>query len=230
MIQGELQMSELKKFQVQTARPLPVIVLADTSGSMSVDGKIEALNRGLKDMVASFATESRLRAEIEISVIAFGGDSAEMILPLTPAHQIGGITQLEATGMTPLGGALTIANALIENKESIPSRAYKPVGVLVSDGYPNDDWEGPFGRFVNGERTAKATRFAMAIGSDADETMLNDFANDPEAPLFRAENARDIHRFFRAVTMSVNARSQSAKPNQATPLQIPADSDEDWEF
>jgi uncharacterized protein YegL len=70
----------------------------------------------------------------------------------------------------------------------------------------------------------------MAIGSDADETMLNDSANDPEAPLFRAENARDIHRFFRAVTMSVNARSQSAKPNQATPLQIPADSDEDWEF
>lgn len=27
-------MSELKKFQVQTARPLPIIVLADTSGSM----------------------------------------------------------------------------------------------------------------------------------------------------------------------------------------------------
>lgn len=65
-------MSELKKFQVQTARPLPVIVLADTSGSMSVDGKIEALNRGLKDMVASFASESRLRAELQVSVIAFG--------------------------------------------------------------------------------------------------------------------------------------------------------------
>jgi uncharacterized protein YegL len=68
-------MSELKKFQVQTARPLPVIVLADTSGSMSVDGKIEALNRGLKDMVASFSSESRLRAEIQVSVIAFGGSS-----------------------------------------------------------------------------------------------------------------------------------------------------------
>ena len=39
VFQGDLQMSELKQFQVQTARPLPVIVLADTSGSMSVDGK-----------------------------------------------------------------------------------------------------------------------------------------------------------------------------------------------
>lgn len=223
-------MSELKKFQMQSARPLPVIVLADTSGSMSVGGKIQALNRGLKDMVASFASESRVRAELQVSVIAFGGSGAEMILPLTPAHQIEGVAGLEASGMTPLGGALTIASDLIEDKERIPSRAYKPVVVLISDGYPNDDWQGPFQRFVNGERTAKATRFAMAIGSDADEAMLSDFANDPEAPLFRAENARDIHRFFQAVTMSVSARSQSTKPNQSTPLQIPDSEDEDWEF
>ncbi len=42
----------------------------------------------------------------------------------------------------------------------------------------------------------------MAIGADADESMLGDFANDPEAPLFRAENAADIHRFFRAVNLA----------------------------
>ncbi len=223
-------MSELKKFQVQSARPLPVIVLADTSGSMSVDGKIEALNKGLKDMIASFSTESRLRAEIQVSVITFGGSQAEVNLPLTPAHQLQSFTPLLAEGMTPLGGALSLAYEMIEDKDCIPARAYKPVIVLVSDGYPNDDWQGAFARLVNGERTSKATRFAMAIGADADETMLGDFANDPEAPLFRAENARDIHRFFRAVTMSVSARSQSATPNQSTPLQIPSAGDQDWEF
>lgn len=108
----------------------------------------------------------------------------------------------------------TIASVLVEDKECIPSRAYNPVVALISDGYPNDDWQGPFGRFVNDERSAKeATRFAMAIGSDADEAMLGDFANDSEAPLLRAENARDIHRFFQAVTISVSACSRSAKPN-----------------
>ena len=110
------------------------------------------------------------------------------------------------------------------------TRVYTPVVVLVSDGYPNDDWEVPFARLINGERSSKATRFAMAIGADADEQMLRDFANDPEAPLFRAENARDIHRFFRAVSMSVSARSQSATPNQSTPLLIPSADDQDWEF
>ncbi len=223
-------MSELRKFQVQNARPLPVIVLADTSGSMSVDGKIEALNKGLQDMIATFASESRLRAEIQVSVITFGGSRAEVNLPLTPAHQIKSFSKLAAEGMTPLGGAMTLANKMIEDQELIPSRAYKPVIVLVSDGFPNDDWQGPFAQLKNGERSSKATRFAMAIGADADEPMLADFANDPEAPVFRAENARDIHRFFRAVTMSVSARSQSTTPNQPTPLQIPSGNDQDWEF
>ncbi|PHN44713.1 VWA domain-containing protein [Pseudomonas sp. Choline-02u-1] len=219
-------MSELKKFQVQTARPLPIIVLADTSGSMAVDGKIEALNKGLKDMIASFSSESRLRAEIQVSVITFGGSQAELNLPLTPAHQLQSFTPLVAEGMTPLGGALSLAGQMIEDA----TRVYTPVVVLVSDGYPNDDWEVPFARLINGERSSKATRFAMAIGADADEQMLRDFANDPEAPLFRAENARDIHRFFRAVSMSVSARSQSATPNQSTPLLIPSADDQDWEF
>ncbi|MEH6388494.1 MAG: VWA domain-containing protein [Pseudomonas profundi] len=223
-------MSELRKFQVQTARPLPIIVLADTSASMSVEGKIEALNKGLKDMIRSLAGESRLRAEIHISVITFGGNQAAVNLPLTPAHQLTGFTPLTADGMTPLGGALTLLFDMIEDKDCIPSRAYKPVIILVSDGYPNDEWQGPFQRLDKGERSSKATRFAMAIGADADEDMLSAFANDPEAPLFRAENAADIHRFFRAVTMSVSARSQSATPNQATPLQIQSADDQDWEF
>jgi len=223
-------MSELKKFQVQTARPLPIIVLADTSGSMSVDGKIDALNKGLKDMIQSFAGESRLRAEIQVSVITFGGSQASVNLPLTPAHQLTGFTSLAAEGMTPLGGALSLLSDMIEDKDCIPSRAYRPVIVLVSDGYPNDEWQDPFQRLDKGERSSKATRFAMSIGADADEDMLNTFANDPEAPLFRAENARDIHRFFRAVTMSVSARSQSVTPNQTTPLKIQNGDDQDWEF
>ncbi|MCW8884900.1 MAG: VWA domain-containing protein [Motiliproteus sp.] len=223
-------MSELKKFQMQSARPLPVIVLADISGSMSVDGKVEALNRGLQDMISTFANESRLRAEIHACVITFGGSRAAVNLPLTPAHQLESFSPLTADGMTPLGGALALASQMIEDKEKIPSRAYKPVIVLVSDGYPNDDWQGPFAQLLNGERSSKATRFAMAIGADADEAMLADFANDPEAPVFHAENARDIHRFFRAVTMSVSARSQSATPNQSTPLVLPPADDQDWEF
>ena len=54
--------------------------------------------------------------------------------------------------------------------------------VLVSDGLPNDNWEQEFEAFKQSERAQKATRMAMAIGNDADETMLKEFINDLEAP------------------------------------------------
>lgn len=216
-------MVTLKHFQSQSARPLPVIVLADTSGSMSLDGKIEALNKALKNMISTFAGESRIRAELQVAVITFGG-SAAIHLPLTAAHNIEHIDDFPASGGTPMGEAFTLAANMIEDKELLPSRAYKPVVILVSDGHPTDNFESGLELLMNGERSAKATRFAMGIGSDADWSLMGDFANDIEAPVFKAENARDIHRFFKAVTMSVSARSQSTTPNQSSPLTLPPSS------
>lgn len=222
-------MTKLKQFQSQSARPLPIIVLADTSGSMSVGGKIEALNKALKDMISTFAAESRLRAELQVAVITFGG-TAEVHLPLTAAHKIEAFKQLPANGGTPMGEAFLLAAEMIEDKEQIPSRAYKPVVILISDGHPTDNFDLGMTKLLNGERSAKATRFAMGIGSDADLSLLGDFANDPEAPVFKTENARDIHRFFKAVTMSVTARSQSTTPNQSVPLTIPPTNSTEDEF
>jgi uncharacterized protein YegL len=227
------QTSKLKDFTVAEARPMPVIVMADVSGSMSVDGKIEALNLALKNMIAGFAAESRVRAEIQVGLITFGGEDARVHLPLAPAHRISEISPLVAAGRTPMGSAFEHAKKLVEDKEMISSRAYRPVFVLVSDGMPTDDWEPMFNALCQSERGQKATRFAMAIGADADVGMLERFANDPESPVFKAHEARDIHRFFRAVTMSVAARSQSAALNSNVPLmlaEIPDDDDLDLDF
>ncbi len=229
----KMNTSKLKDFTVAEARPLPVIVLADVSGSMSVDGKIEALNQALKEMIAGFARESSTRAEIQVGLITFGGKQAKVHLPLAPAHQISEVTPLRADGNTPMGAAFAEGRALIEDKERIPSRAYRPVLVLVSDGHPTDSWEEAFAALCGSERAQKATRFAMAIGADADVDMLGRFANDKESPVFKAHEARDIHRFFHAVTMSVTARSRSATPNSAAPLilaAIPDDDDLDLDF
>ncbi|WP_274879852.1 vWA domain-containing protein [Vibrio harveyi] len=210
---------ELNKFVANKARPLPVIVMADTSGSMSIDGKIDALNRSIKDMISSFASESRLRAEIHLSIVTFGGEAVTR-LPLTPAHQIEQIENFTALGGTPLGAACTIVKDLIEDKDSIPSRAYRPVIILVSDGYPTDDYVKAFDALLNSERAQKATRFALSIGNDADNTLLGSFGNDVEAPLLFAHNAAEIARFFRAVTMSVANHSNSQSPNEPMKLEF----------
>lgn len=227
------QSSKLKEFTLAEARPIPVIVMADVSGSMSADGKIEALNLALKNMIEGFAAESRIRAEIQVGLITFGGESARVHLPLAAAHKISEISPLAAVGRTPMGSAFEEARKLVEDKEKIDSRAYRPVLVLMSDGMPTDDWEVAFDTLCRSERAQKAARFAMAIGAEANLEMLGRFANDPESPVFKGHEARDIHRFFRAVTMSVAARSRSTAPNGNVPLmleEIPEDDDLDLDF
>lgn len=208
----------LKKFAVAKARALPVIILADTSGSMSVDGKIAALNEAIQNMVSTFKQESARQAEIQVGLITFGGDNAEIHLPLAKASEIEAMQPLNAIGRTPMGHAFELATDVLENKELITSRDYRPVLILLSDGIPTDSWQAGLERLSTSERGQKASRFAMAIGAEANIDVLEAFNNDLEARVFKADEARDIHRFFRAVTMSVTARSQSRAPNELAPI------------
>ena len=109
-------MPSLKEFTVSSARPLPVILLADVSGSMGVDGKIDALNRAVAEMQATFAEEEDERAEIHLAVVTFGGTAA-LHTPLTPASDVRW-TPMEADGRTPLGPALDIATDLVEESRA----------------------------------------------------------------------------------------------------------------
>jgi len=215
-------MTPLRDFTIAAARPMPVILLADVSGSMSEEGKINTLNRAVADMIDSFASEEADRAEIHVAVITFGGGTAELHLALSPASQAHW-TEMSASGKTPLGAALRIATALLEDREAVPSRAYRPTLVVVSDGQPTDDWQAPLAELLNSERASKAERFAMLIGSDDNEGVLQAFVG-PGQPVIHASDARRIRQFFRLVTMSVCSRSRGPNPNSVARID-PADLD-----
>lgn len=214
-------MATLKKFSTTAARPLPVIVLADVSGSMASEGKITALNRAVRDMVSSFAAEEEGRAEIQVAIITFG-DSSQLHTELQPAGQIEW-ADMSAGGLTPMGAAMELAADLIDDREAIPARAYRPTVVLVSDGIPTDDWATGLRRLTGEGRGSKAFRLALAIGGDADEGMLREFAGGPEATLYRAEDARRIRQFFEFLTMTVTHRSRSINPNAVPQVSSPFD-------
>ena len=225
--ESEEKMSELREFTMLSARPLPVIVLADVSGSMSANGKIEALNDAVAEMIAIFADEDGSRAEIHVSVITFGGNQAKLHKAFEPAYG----TQwepMQAAGRTPMGDAFTLAQEIIEDREKISSRSYRPTLILVSDGMPTDEWRSPLSRLLQSERASKAMRFAMGIGVDADHETLTAFLGNDEGRVFEAHEAREIKNFFRWVTMTVTTRSRSAKPNSAVVIE-PTDLD-DFDF
>ena len=203
-------MFDPKKFTTPTAKPLPVVLLLDVSSSMSGD-KIENLNKAVKEMLETFAQEEKMETEILVSVITFG-NQVELHVPYTKASQVQW-NDLQANGMTPMGTALKMAKAMLEDKETTPSRAYRPTIVLVSDGQPTDSWEKPLEDFISEGRSSKCDRMAMAIGRDANETVLKCFIEDTPHDLFYAENAGQLHEFFQRVTMSVTMRTMSKNPN-----------------
>ena len=68
------------------------------SGSMGVDGKIDALNSAVAEMQGAFAEEDDGRAEIHLAVVTFGG-TATLHTPLTPASAVRWIP-MQADGRT----------------------------------------------------------------------------------------------------------------------------------
>ena len=209
---------KLREFTVNQARPLPVFLLLDASGSMAESGKIEALNRAVQEMLASFAAEPDLRAGIQVGAIAFGGDVRVHMQLLDAEDAKSKWKPLPAQGNTPLGQTLTKLRLMLEDKALVPSRSYRPTLILVSDGQPNDEWQEPLKLLLESPRASKAVRMAMAIGPDADVPMLQRFLNSSESKVFQAHEAPDIHKFFKWVTMSVTARSRSATPDKIEPI------------
>ena len=206
-------MPSLNDFVMQKPRPLPVIVAVDRSGSMGVDGKIDALNMALRDFINSIKDDDTA-VDLQIALFSFGGNEALCELPLTSVNSIdANAYSYNAEGRTPMGHAFSMIKEMIEDKSIIPSRAYKPTIVLLTDGVPNDSgWETAMENLINDGRSSKAFRIAMAIGEDADKDMLSKFVSSPEL-LVTGENARDIKNFFRFVTMSVTSRMKSQTPD-----------------
>ena len=95
----------LKDFVVTTPRQLPVLILADVSGSMFHESKIATLNRSIAEMIRSFADLAEPNYEIAVGVVTFGGLEARLHPPISRVADLEW-QDMPADGRTPLGQAL----------------------------------------------------------------------------------------------------------------------------
>ncbi len=256
-------MFDASKFTVPKAKPLPVFLLLDVSGSMGevvdpenvrrtgqtlvsdgktwelVEGgttKIQIMNQAVKQVIDTLATEERMETEFLVSIIVFG-DRAEQHLPPTAASSVKW-TDMTANGNTAMGEALKMAKELIEDKNVVPSRSYRPTVVLVSDGQPTDEWQVPLESFINDGRSSKCFFMAMGIGEAHGIKVLDRFISKTPVLaevnghvikniVFHATEADKIHDFFLKVTMSVTTRSKSQNPNSVPKSTKSGSSEED---
>lgn len=199
---------------ISKPKPYPILLLLDGSASMNTGGRIGTLNEAVDELLLALTREEQKGFEFLVSIIVFRGEQAELLHKGVPPSKLN-YTPIEARSTTPLGSALQVATELIEDPINTPSRAYRPLVVLVCDGLPTDDWQGKLERFVSEGRTSKCDRMALGVGDQLPERaqeMLRRFVEGTGHDVMSATESSEITRFFKFITMSVVVRSKSKNP------------------
>lgn len=201
-----------------STRPLHFIWIADCSGSMSYDGKIQSLNNAIREAIPHMrkVADENPFAKVLVRAVKFSNGAEWHIAQPVPVEQFEW-KDLTTSGQTDMGRALR----LVADQLKIPpmeERALPPVLVLISDGHPTDDYAGGLKALLDLPWGKKAVRIAIAIGNDANPDVLKKFINHPEIEPLQANNPESLVRYIRWVSTAVlqSASSPASQPANAS--------------
>lgn len=192
------------------ARPLDFIWVLDCSGSMRFEGRIQALNTAIAEVVPLMreVAETNPHAQLLVRAVTFSSGARWHVAEAVPASDFLW-TDVAAGGDSDMGAALSlVAKAL--TVPPMPERALPPVLVLISDGQPTDDFETGLQELLATPWGPKAIRVAIAIGRDAGFDVLQEFIGvDSERRPLQAGSPDDLAAMIRwSSTVVVGQASQ----------------------
>jgi len=195
-------------------RPLHFIWIADCSGSMAIDGKIQSLNTAIKEAIPHMqdVADENPNAQVLVRAVRFSDGAQWHVSQPTDIADFKW-NDLEAGGVTAMGMALNI----VADQLKIPpmtDRALPPVLVLISDGQPTDDFTSGLQALMNEPWGRKAVRIAIAIGEDADQEVLKKFIANPELKPLQANSPESLTKYIRWVSTAV-LKSASSPASQS---------------
>lgn len=164
---------------------VPVIFVLDTSGSMienvknlskSIEGMLEELkiHSNSSKWDVSYGTRTAY-VNYEIAIITFDSE-VKILMDYIDVEKINRLPIIEAKGATALGTALKTVKYIIEDTSVTWE---DPRIILVTDGYPMDEYKKILNDFITNGRSAKCKRYAIGIGKNVDEEILKQFADKP---------------------------------------------------
>jgi uncharacterized protein YegL len=189
------------------SRPLHFIWLADGSGSMRVEGKIQALNHAIHEAIPHMraAAQENPHAAVFVNAIRFADEARWMGGKLTPVSEFRW-QDIEAAGATAMGEALAMVGEALQ-PPLMTDRAMPPVIALVTDGLPTDDFQAGLDHLLSKPWGRLALRIVVAIGEDSASNEAQDIfrafmANDALKP-FHANNPEALAEQIRWISTAV---------------------------
>lgn len=194
-------------------RPLHFFWMVDCSSSMSGD-KIGAVNHAIQECIEPMREEAagNPNAQLYIRTLKFASGASWVTAEPVPIEEFAW-EDVEANGITDLGKAFELLAGQL-SMPPMPARALPPVIVLLTDGYPTDDWKRPLEKLLKMPWGKKAVKVAIAIGKDADRSVLEAFTGNPEAVL-DAGNPEILTHFIKwASTVASTVSNPTSNPTE----------------
>lgn len=185
-------------------RPLHFVFLLDGSGSMADDGKVDALNRAVREALPSLRdlAEHTPFVDLLVRAVVFADGARWHIGTPTPVAEVSW-PPVVAGGYTDLGAGLALVSQVLQ-VPPMDERALAPVLVLVSDGRPTDDFQAGMDLLLTEPWGRRAVRLAIAIGSDAALDVLQQFIADPEIQPFSAHDPEQLAYLVRFSSLAAS--------------------------
>lgn len=194
----------------------PLVLVLDCSGSMGGEA-MNQLNEGLKILEEELKGDVIAAKRVRILVIRYGGmDEAKIEIDWCDAMDFHA-PRLEASGTTPIGHAVEMALAEIEDEKNRFRQAgvayTRPWLFLMSDGMPTDDWQYVADRCRRAEEDSKVAVFPIAVeGADAD--VLGEFSRNGRRAVKQLKGLQ-FRELFQWLSTSMQVVSQSTPGGQA---------------
>ncbi|MEH2237537.1 vWA domain-containing protein [Nostoc sp.] len=193
----------------------PVILLLDTSGSMSGQ-PIQELNRGLAAFKEDVQKDSQASLSVEVAIITFG-PIVQVVQDFVTIDQFTPPI-LEVGGLTPMGAAIESALDFLETRKQTYKdngiHYYRPWVFLITDGVPSDSWQSASQRLTEAEAQSRLSFFAVGV-QGADMNILKQISPPQRPPVML--KGLDFRELFVWLSASMK-RVSSGKVGQAVAL------------
>ena len=181
-------------------RPLHFIWILDGSGSMSIDGKIQALNNAIREAIPHMrqVADENPNANVLVRALVFSSGVRWHVSQPTSVRDFEW-EDLKPEGVTDMGAAF---HAIAETLRIPPmtERALPPVLVLVSDGQSSDDMTEGLNEMMRQPWGKKSVRLAIGIGEDVDLEALQQFIGNAEYKPLQANNPEALVKYIQFVS------------------------------